>query len=385
MHGSRRRLDDRLRGLAGLRGRYSCMTVDRFAWELRIRWRSLRRALGMPDLTENQYDQTCDAAGQLLEIEEVRRWVGRCYPYVVVDEAQDLTPHRLRIVAALENCVSMFAAADEFQCLSPALRPSPAMAWIASRCEPTVLNAQRRTNQAPLIAAAQAVRNGNAVVSAGAFRVVAAPGRAPFNYAATCVANAIVWNGGNDIALLTPGKTGGFATGVVQRLAAGPCGQHGPFEFSWEQMDESTVVEYAANLNLPDDGNLLGTLAALDAVNTHPAISMCKESLMRAHRITGQVSFSGQEVHLELSASFGRFKRFARLEGLRLKAMTIHQAKNREFEGVVVLWPYQVTGNSEQTRRLLYNAITRAKRWCTVVLQNANMAGRPPFAPPPEE
>ena len=176
--------------------------------------------VGMPDLTENQYDQTCDAAGQLLEIEEVRRWVGRCYPYVVVDEAQDLTPHRLRIVAALENCVSMFAAADEFQCLSPALRPSPAMAWIASRCEPTVLNAQRRTNQAPLIAAAQAVRNGNAVVSAGAFRVVAAPGRAPFNYAATCVANAIVWNGGNDIALLTPGKTGGFATGVVQRLAA---------------------------------------------------------------------------------------------------------------------------------------------------------------------
>src|SRR5438034_11376269 len=37
MHGSRRRVDDKLRGVAGLRGRYSCMTIDRFAWELCVR------------------------------------------------------------------------------------------------------------------------------------------------------------------------------------------------------------------------------------------------------------------------------------------------------------------------------------------------------------
>jgi hypothetical protein len=33
MHGSRRRLEDRLRTVPGLRGRFSCITIDRFAWE----------------------------------------------------------------------------------------------------------------------------------------------------------------------------------------------------------------------------------------------------------------------------------------------------------------------------------------------------------------
>jgi hypothetical protein len=382
MHGSRRRLDDRLRTVAGLRGRYVCMTVDRFAWELCTRWRSLRALLGLPVLAENQYEEMCDAAGQLLEREEVRAWVATSFPYVIVDEAQDLTQPRLRIAAALEEGVLMFVAADEFQCLVPELRPSPAMAWIQARCQPTALNVQRRTNQTSLIAAALAIRNGLAVPQGQTFRIVAAPGAAPYHYAATCATNAIVWNnGGSEIALLTPGKRGGFATGVVQRMAAGPCGQHGPYTFYWEQLDENVAASYAANLNLPADGNLAEILAALDASEPHPAISMCRESLVRTSRITGQQTFPTETVRVELSNSFARFKRFARHDGVRLKAMTIHQAKNREFEGVIVLWPYQVTNDPEQVRRLLYNAITRARRWCTVILQNHNMLHRPPFAP----
>ena len=46
----------------------------------------------------------------------------------------------------------------------------------------------------------------------------------------------------------------------------------------------------------------------------------------------------------------------------RFTALTVQQAKNREFDGVVVVWPYQVGGNVEHKRRLLYNAMTRAKR-----------------------
>ncbi len=60
--------------------------------------------------------------------------------------------------------------------------------------------------------------------------------------------------------------------------------------------------------------------------------------------------------------------------------MTIHQAKNREFDGVIVLWPYQVGGDYEHKRRLLYNAITRAKRWCKVITQNENLLQSPPFS-----
>jgi superfamily I DNA/RNA helicase len=45
--------------------------------------------------------------------------------------------------------------------------------------------------------------------------------------------------------------------------------------------------------------------------------------------------------------------------------MTVQQAKNREFDGVVILWPFTVGGDPEHKRRLFYNAITRARRWCT--------------------
>lgn len=61
-------------------------------------------------------------------------------------------------------------------------------------------------------------------------------------------------------------------------------------------------------------------------------------------------------------------------------AMTVQQAKNREFEGVVVIWPYQVGGDVEHKRRLLYNAVTRAKRWCNIIVQGQNILAAAPFA-----
>lgn len=48
---------------------------------------------------------------------------------------------------------------------------------------------------------------------------------------------------------------------------------------------------------------------------------------------------------------------------------TIHGAKNREFDNVIVIWPYRVTSDTEQKRRLLYNAITRSKRNCIVLVR----------------
>jgi superfamily I DNA/RNA helicase len=59
--------------------------------------------------------------------------------------------------------------------------------------------------------------------------------------------------------------------------------------------------------------------------------------------------------------------------------MTIQQAKNREFEHVVVIWPYTVPNDNEQKRRLLYNAITRARRSCLVLVQAEELLNGPPF------
>lgn len=68
-------------------------------------------------------------------------------------------------------------------------------------------------------------------------------------------------------------------------------------------------------------------------------------------------------------------------EERRLVALTIHQAKNREFDRVIVLWPYEVSGNDERKRRLAYNAITRAKQEVFVVVQGEARTGQSPFVP----
>lgn len=59
--------------------------------------------------------------------------------------------------------------------------------------------------------------------------------------------------------------------------------------------------------------------------------------------------------------------------------MTIHQAKNREFHSVIVLWPYEVAGNIDRRRRLLYNAVTRAKHRVLIVVQSPSRLNQPPF------
>jgi hypothetical protein len=385
MHGSRRRLDDRLRKVTGLRNRFACITIDRLAWELCIRWRSLRRYEGQPNLREEEYDATCDAAGFLMEKNEVREWVARSYPYVVVDEAQDLRPERLRILRALESSLSMLAAADEFQCLIPALRPNPAMQWLNERCRPLTLSVQHRTDEAALISAAHAIRAEKPIVAGRNFTVIAAPGRPPFEFAATCVANAIAWNGGIDIAIITPSKAGGFTSAVVERVSSGPVGKkkNGPYKIDWEQSDEDIVEHHASSLNLPADGELYATLEALNATGSHPAIGMCREVILRCYSLTGRHHFEHGFVRQQLTMCFTRYRRFARSDSSRIKAMTVHQAKNREFEGVVILWPYRVAGDAEQQRRLLYNGITRAKRWCAIVAQGQDMLKLPPFCPRP--
>lgn len=61
--------------------------------------------------------------------------------------------------------------------------------------------------------------------------------------------------------------------------------------------------------------------------------------------------------------------------------MTIHQAKNREFDRVIVLWPHEVAGDDERKRRLAYNAITRARYEAIVIVQDEERVGCTPFVP----
>jgi len=102
----------------------------------------------------------------------------------------------------------------------------------------------------------------------------------------------------------------------------------------------------------------------------------------------GQVQFSAAEISAAAERILQSRRAFLPSEhrGI-IRAMTISQAKNREFEGVIVLWPFAIGGDLDSQRRRLYNALTRAHNWAVVIVQDdARRASRlvgAPFSKPP--
>jgi len=380
MHGSRRRLSERLRSVANLRGRVECCTIDAFAWHIYRRWRGLAGALAIAPATEGDFDRVCDAAGLLLEQSQVCGWVAASFPIVLVDEGQDLKPERLRMLKALAGAVHALVAADEFQCLDQALRPNPLVAWLQEDAEPERLVQVRRTNATGLLAAATAVRAGNAPVNGVGFKLL--PPGVSVPLAATFLANAIAWRQGGDVAVITPALQGGFATSVVARLAEGPCGKrnNGPYTVHWEGNDRDEAQAIIAGLDLAAEVTAAVACAALRAMPRNVPVRAALSWIENQIHACGRTQFTRAEIEAVIARQVSLRRQHGGGASHQLMAMTVQQAKNREFEGVVIIWPYQVGGDAEHKRRLLYNAITRAKRWCNVIVQGQDILAAAPFA-----
>jgi hypothetical protein len=380
MHGARRRLSDRLKGVVGLAGRVQCCTVDAFAWRIYRRWRGLAMALGIPATTEGEFDSVCDAAGLLLEQLPVRSWTAMSFPIVLVDEGQDLRPQRLRMLVALSGATHALIAADEFQCLDQALRPNPLVTWLQNAAELETLAQVRRTNVAGLLAAATAIRGGQAPVNGHGFRILQPGVSVPL--AATLLANAIAWRQGGDVAVITPALQGGYAQSIVARVAQGPCGQqrNGPYSIHWEGTDREETQVIVGALQLPAAPTVAEAYTALRALPpSGPARATLSWVNNQIHAV-GRSVFTREEIEAVIARNVALRRQHGGGGSHLFNAMTVQQAKNREFEGVVVIWPYQVGGDIEHKRRLLYNAITRAKRWCNVIVQGQSILAAPPFA-----
>ena len=301
------------------------------------------------------------------------------FPVVLVDEAQDLKPERLRMISAMTQSITVLIAADEFQCLDQALRPNPCVAWLRATCKPEVLIRIHRTEVPALLLAAEAVRTGMPVQPGPRFNIL--PGKG-LPMAAAYLANAIAWRGGGNVAVITPSLRGTFARDVVTRVSRQTCGNHrnGPYAIRWDRPVEDEVAENLARFRLSGTATVAEAIAALGGL---PASGSVRETIgwvLRRARVTGATSFSWAEVSAILARRVSMRRQRMGADGVHLAAMTVHQAKNREFEGIVVLWPFEVGGNAEHKRRLLYNAITRARRWCTVIVQGEGLLSAPPFA-----
>lgn len=381
MHGSRRRLDARLRLVPGLCGRYECITIDSLAWRLRQRWRSLGEFMGLPppQATVPSFEIECELASKLLSQLIVQRWMAASFPIVVVDEAQDLTVPRLSMVASL-SASQLFLAADEFQCLESSLRPNPLAQWLPTVCQPKSLPKPWRTNVQALLDAATAIRNGAPPVVQGKFRILPGPS---FPLASALLASAIKWSGGGSVAVITPSLSGNYVSETVRRVQTGPCGKNkdiGPFQIHWEESEREEIAKYDGKLQLPEACSIPIALEQLSAMPRSGPVEQTMDWLKKLMNTTGKSETTAAEVMARLKRYVSMRRHHVVRYDAGLQAMTVHQAKNREFDGVVVMWPYTVKGDDEAKRRLLYNAVTRARRWCTVIVQSKDMLSHAPFA-----
>jgi superfamily I DNA/RNA helicase len=380
MQGARRRLEHTLRSLPGLNGRYSCETLDSFARQIVTRWKSLRGHLGLPQPEDENFQEICDTAATLLERTEVVNWVASCYRLLIVDEAQDLDPVRLRMLQALSVSIDTLIAADEFQCLDETLSDNPLCLWLRTVSDDAELVVQRRTDVAEILTAASALRAGHPVPNGNrTFRILVTGNAAR---TADQVNNWLSWYARtpSSAAIITP-TLGPYAKKVIDlvRNTKSKKRNNGPHNVRLENSDMKLLEEIIERLNLPETAESENVSEAAKRL-VNPAIELAlKEWLDRQRRTRRKTIHLRDEVIAEVRSILARHRRsrIDRQGGVR--AMTVHGAKNREFDVVIILWPLGMKWSADYQRRLLYNAVTRAKKFCVILLQTGEVLKAAPF------
>jgi superfamily I DNA/RNA helicase len=387
MHGSRHRLAERL-AKSSARRHFECMTLDRFAWDICWRWRSrLRTGGGLVPLSSESpdYDATCEAAGRLLAASDVAKWVTARYPVIVLDEFQDCAPVRIALAQRLHGRVMMLIAADDFQNLNRT-DESPGVAWLRGLGVSEELTANRRTADADLIAAAQALRAGTTLPTgvSRSFKLIGAPSPA---VAASFISQTMAPASGKDAVLLSASRPGTskWVDKVIQLVTTKQYGKQkaGPVSIRWETTADSIAETTIAALGIANGNGGIGAPAIL-ALPHSPVATQLNRWVEHQRRILGRTEFGATEVRAKVKRAVQHIRSFGSMPQTGRRAMTIHQAKNREFPVVIVLWPLRVVGDAVLARRWLYNAITRAKRRAIVIVEDPQkkLLNAPPFAYP---
>lgn len=400
MNGARRRLTSSLNAEASFRRKFDCLTFDSFAQSLAKR-RSAKLTDEMRQQAEklDQFDGPCFLACELLKDAEVRRWVARTYPLVLVDEAQDLVDvHRQGIILGLMECCAAVVAADGFQCLSGGQETAGFIEQLQGFGTSHSLTQNHRTDKTGLLSAALVVRRGEdirAVLNEEAIGKTdrvhwVAEGIELLEVPATARNSGLLaWNlafqlrlGSDDVAILTPDSKNTIIRSAINTVTEkqGPW-PHNAYSVSWESNDVSIAGELTEMLEIPASASYDEVCALLDNHLEMPAVKSVDRRVRRLHRITGQSEFEKDQLVSFVSDAVRTNTRLGFKKSAKVKAMSIHGAKNREFDRVIVLWPQSVTGSDEHKRRLLYNAMTRAKSHCTIIVLGTGRLNSAPFAP----
>lgn len=376
-HGSRRRMDIKLRERnRGVGNALDCVTIDSFAWSLVVRWRSLVEHMGLHP-TELDFASITLAAGVLLQRPNVARWVSRRYPLVVVDEMQDCKGGEVALLSGLEPHVRLLCGADAFQDLSGDDN-NVAVSWASEFGEVVVLTKVYRTQTNGLLAAAQAIRNGSAVKSDSKSGFEFVPVAAAAHGGAIVCWRVHSWARHGQIALIsaTARGTSPFSDQVIEWACKRTSSSKkngataGPYPVEWENNDDEGRQVMLHRLSLPCDPTTSICCADLAAHADKHCIHDLRDWARRQLFIRGLSTVTVSDVVKEVGDIVRRRRAFGPNRTWWQRAMTIHQAKNREFESVIVLWPLKIAGDLDRKRRLLYNAITRARGRAVVIVQD---------------
>jgi superfamily I DNA/RNA helicase len=372
MHGARHRLNVSLSEHSGCKCFKTLVTtIDSFALKLvnqyrsslGYRWPVSASASSTTCLEKHfqvhrTFNQVLADAAELLKSKIVRATVSNSYPLIVVDEFQDCVAERLSFVSALADCAQLLVAADPFQQLTGAGGSCPAVDWIMNRPggleEKHDLSHVWRTNNDEILNAATALRqNSTAKNPCLMVNVMPAP-MAAFRILERLVFGVgAKWTGSTAILSPTNRALDAIMSSVVRQLQ-----NRGLSPLKWHK-------QFTAE----EECSVLCRELGLDGTPVASRSSDAEEILLRTHRfaklrgldpVDPELLRRFAERAVNASHAFGHSRS-------RLVITTIHGAKNQEFDNVIVVWPYGLKDDKELGRRLLYNAITRAKNHCLLL------------------
>jgi len=307
MNGSRRRLQARLGQDVLFRRRFECQTFDVFSRSLVARRRSLlssNEAALQQSTTLTEFDGPCFLAATLLENPAVQRWVAASFPLVLVDEAQDLDEHRMRVLQGLSASCYTVAAADAFQCLTDGRDTDGVMRWLEGAGQTHRLTEPMRTAQKGLLAAARAVREQrditdeltqsqhakNPTWSGQGFRLVQTPAKN---------AGLVAWTVANEMsrctgqtAILTPDAQNAMLRTALDTVRSRTWnrkygGTFGPFPLEWESKDSEKAASLLADILLPPAATYPEFCTALTPIATHAPVANAIARMDRLRRVNG--------------------------------------------------------------------------------------------------
>jgi hypothetical protein len=287
---------------------------------------------------------------------------------------------RVRIQGLARSAICL-AAADDYQDLDGD-EVNIAVNWAREYAEVITLKHNHRTTATGLLEAANALREGRSIPPNGSgFTVL---GALNHNVGASYVSSKLTWwRQCNDIAIIAPVRpeNSRFIQNLIRRVEQSPIGErrYGPHRVPWEVSLEDECKNFLVQLNLSANQSIMVKASDITLPVDSGLSSGFAEWLDKQRRVRGQTTFNVAELKQQIQLIKQRMRSYSRIKNGGVRAMTIHQAKNREFDSVIVLWPYEVPVLPERLRRLLYNAITRAKRQALVVVQNPNRLNITPF------